>query len=315
MPIKKVLFIDTAHPILTERLTAMGYQCDWFPEYKLEDYQQVASEYEGFVVRSKIPLNEKILPLATKLKWIARVGAGMENIDVDLANKLGIKCLNAPEGNRDAVGEHAVAMLLALFDRLLIVDQEVRNGIWLRAENRGLEIKGKTVGIIGFGNTGSVFARKLSGFECKILAYDKYKSGFSNDYVQESDMHTVFRESDIISFHVPLTEETRFMVNKDYLNKFEKDIFLINTSRGQVVKTCDLVAALESGKVKGACLDVLEFEKFSFEAIQKETLPEEFGKLIKMKNVILSPHIAGWTHESHFKMADILADKIKNSTF
>lgn len=312
---KKVLFIDTAHPILTERITEMGFQCDYFPEYKLEDYQQIAAEYEGFVVRSKIPLNDKILPLATNLKWIARVGAGMENIDIELANKLGIKCLNAPEGNRDAVGEHAIAMLLTLLDRLLIVDQEVRNGIWLRAENRGLEIKGKTVGIVGYGNTGSVFARKLSGFECKILAYDKYKSGFSNDYVQESDMQTIFEEAEIISFHIPLTEETRFLVNKNYLNSFKKDIFLINTSRGSVVKTSDLVDALESGKIKGACLDVLEFEKFSFEAIQKETLPEAFAKLIKMRNVILSPHIAGWTHESHFKMANILADKIKNSTF
>lgn len=306
----KVLFIDTAHSILTERLEQMGYQCDYFSDYKKADYQRIIENYEGVVIRSKIPLDETILPLATKLRWIARVGAGMENIDTALAEKLGITCLNAPEGNRDAVGEHALAMLLALMNRLLIADREVRNGIWIRAENRGFEIKGKTVGIIGYGNTGSVFARKLSGFECRILAYDKYKTGISNAYVAESDMETIFREADILSLHVPLTDETQFMVDEKYLEQFRKPIFLVNTSRGQVVKTADLVRKIESGAVRGACLDVLEFEKFSFEAIRNDELPDAFRKLIHLDQVILSPHIAGWTHESNLKMANVIADKV-----
>ena len=306
----KVLFIDTAHPVLTERLEQMGYLCDYFSDYKKSDYQQIIKDYEGVVIRSKIPLDETILPFAEKLCWIARVGAGMENIDVALAEKLGIVCLNAPEGNRDAVGEHALAMLLALMNRLLIADREVRKGIWLRAENRGFEIKGKTVGIIGYGNTGSVFARKLSGFECRILAYDKYKTGFSNTYVEESDMETIFREADILSLHVPLTDETHFMVDAAYLGRFKKPIFLVNTSRGQILKTADLVQKIESGNVLGACLDVLEFEKFSFEAIRNDELPDAFRKLIELDQVILSPHIAGWTYESNLKMANVIADKV-----
>lgn len=308
---KKVLFIDTAHPILWERLTDMGYHCDIFPDYSIEDYKQIVHDYEGFIVRSKIPLDKNILPLCKKLRFIGRVGAGMENIDVVLAKQQGIICLNVPEGNRDAVGEHALGMLLSLINRLNIVDNEVRNGIWLRAENRGIEIKGKTVGIIGYGNVGSVFARKLSGLDCEILAYDKYKSGFSNDYVKEATMEEIYDQADIISFHVPLTEETRFMVDATYLSHFKKNIYLVNTSRGPVVRTSDLVDALDNKKVLGACLDVLEFEKFSFEDISKDTLPPYFKRLIEMNNVIFSPHIAGWTHESHFKMANILADKIQ----
>lgn len=306
----KILFIDTAHPYLSERLTELGFQCDYFDGYKLADYQKIADQYVGFVIRSKIHLDDKILPLAKKLKFVARVGAGMENIDMKLCDELGIKCLNAPEGNRDAVGEHAIAMLLSLFDRIIIVDDEVRRGIWLRAENRGVEIKGKTVGIIGYGNNGSKFAAKLSGFECRILAYDKYKTGFGNDYVEESDMDTIFREADIISFHVPLTEETRYLVNREYIARFQKPIYLINVARGPVVQTDALVEALENGKIFGACLDVLEYEKFSFEDIQADILPPSYRKLINMRNVVLSPHIAGWTHESNIRMAMVLIDKI-----
>jgi D-3-phosphoglycerate dehydrogenase len=307
----KVLLIDTAHPVLTDRLEAMGYQCDYFPEAKLSFYQQVAHKYVGFVVRSKIPLDKHILPLATQLKFIARVGAGMENIDVALAEKLGIVCLNAPEGNRDAVGEHLIGMLLTLLNKLPQVDREVRHGIWKRAENRGTEIKGKTIALIGYGNTGSVTARKLSGFEARILAFDKYKSGFTNDYVAEATMQQIFAEADILSFHVPLTPETTYLFNTSYLRQFKKPIYLINTSRGKVVNTADLVAGLDSGKVLGACLDVIEFEKFSFEAIKSSTLPMAFKQLLSFPNVLLSPHIAGWTHESHLKLATVLADKIK----
>ncbi|HOI31982.1 MAG: NAD(P)-dependent oxidoreductase [Bacteroidales bacterium] len=312
MGIGKVLFIDTAHPVLQDRLEAQGFVCEAFEQKNPEFYQRIAHQYVGFVVRSKIPLDETILPLATQLKFIARVGAGMENIDVDLAEKLGIVCLNAPEGNRDAVGEHAIGMLLALFNKLAQVDQEVRQGIWRRAENRGTEIKGKTIGLIGYGNTGSVTARKLSGFEAEILAYDKYKSGFSNSFVKEAAMEEIFERADIVSLHIPLTPETDYLVNQTFLSHFKKPVVLINTSRGRNVNTADLIAALKSGKVTGACLDVLEFEKFSFEDLQADALPDAFRELLAMPRVLLSPHIAGWTNESHYKLSAVLADKIKD---
>lgn len=307
----KVLFIDSAHPVLQDRLEAQGFICESFDEKSADFYKKIADQYVGFVVRSKIPLDETILPLATQLKFIARVGAGMENIDVQLAEKLGVVCLNAPEGNRDAVGEQAVGMLLALLNKLPQVDREVRQGIWRRAENRGTEIKGKTIGLIGYGNTGSATARKLSGFEAEILAYDKYKSGFSNGYVKEAKMDEIFEKADIVSLHIPLTSETDYLVNDAFLSKFSKPIVLINTSRGRNVKTDDLIAAIKNGKVVGACLDVLEYEKFSFEDIKSEALPNEFKELLALPNVLLSPHIAGWTHESHHKLSAVLADKIE----
>lgn len=308
--IKKVLFIDTAHPVLQDSLETMGFQCDYFAEADLAAYRQIADRYTGFVVRSKILLDKQILPLAKKLKFIARVGAGMENIDLDLAKKLGIICLNAPEGNRDAVGEHAIGMLLALLNKIPQVDREVRQGIWIRAENRGTEIKGKTIALIGYGNTGSVTARKFSGFETNIIAYDKYKSGFGNDFVREVAMSEIFEQADILSLHIPLTAETNYLVDKQFLAKFKKPIYFINTSRGKNVNTADLLEAMETGRVLGCCLDVLEYEKLSFEAINSETLPETFRKLLAMPNVLLSPHIAGWTHESHYKLSKVLVDKI-----
>jgi len=311
MKVKKVLFIDSAHPFLRDQLEAMGFVCEAFEEKNPEFYRQIANQYIGFVVRSKIALDESILPLATQLKFIARVGAGMENIDVLLAEKLGIVCLNAPEGNRDAVGEQAVGMLLALLNKLPQVDREVRQGIWRRAENRGTEIKGKTIGLIGYGNTGSVTARKLSGFEAEILAYDKYKRGFSNSIVKEAAMEEIFERADIVSLHIPLTPETDYLVDQAFLSRFKKPIVLINTSRGRNVKTVDLIAAMKSGKVTGACLDVLEFEKFSFEDLQADALPDAFRELLAMPNVLLSPHIAGWTHESHYKLSAVLVEKIK----
>jgi len=311
MKVKKVLFIDSAHPFLRDQLEAMGFVCEVFEEKNPEYYRQIANQYVGFVVRSKIALDQTILPLATKLKFIARVGAGMENIDVPLAEKLGIVCLNAPEGNRDAVGEQAVGMLLSLLNKLPQVDREVRQGIWRRAENRGTEIKGKTIGLIGYGNTGSVTARKLSGFEAEILAYDKYKSGFSNSFVKEAAMEDIYERADIVSLHIPLTPETDYLVDQAFLSRFKKPIVLINTSRGRNVKTADLIAALKSGKVTGACLDVLEFEKFSFEDLQADALPAAFRELLALPNVLLSPHIAGWTHESHYKLSAVLVEKIK----
>ncbi|MFA5416876.1 MAG: NAD(P)-dependent oxidoreductase [Bacteroidales bacterium] len=303
----KVLFIDTAHPDLTVLLQEMGFECDYFPEYQRVDFLKVINKYVGVVIRSKLKIDAGFLAQATNLKFIARVGAGMENIDVAEAEKRNIFCLNAPEGNRDAVAEQAVGMLLSLFNRLLIADPEVRNGIWLREQNRGVELGGKTVGIVGFGNTGSSFARKLRGFDVKILAYDKYKTGFGNEYVQEAGMGEIYQQADILSFHVPLTDETTFLFNKEMIDRFKKPFYLINTSRGKVVKTIDLMEAIDQKKVIGACLDVLEYEGLSFEAIQDSP---EFLRLTGMSNVVLSPHIAGWTHESNLKMAQILAAKV-----
>lgn len=307
-----MLFIDTTHPILKEELNRLGFQCDFFPDYKREDFERIISEYSGIIIRSKIILDSKILEKAKNLKFIGRVGAGMENIDVEFAEKKRIFCLNSPEGNRDAVGEHTLGMLLMLLNKLRKADSEVRDGIWKREENRGVEIKGKTVGIIGYGNTGSAFAKKLKGFETKVIAYDKYKSGYSDEFVTEVDLETIFKETDILSLHVPLTDETHYMVDNDFLQKFRKPIYLINTARGQVVKTSDLVINLKSARVLGAALDVLEYEKLSFEKLDKKNLPEDFRFLTNSANVVLSPHIAGWTYESHFKLAKVIADKVKN---
>ncbi len=303
----KILFVDTAHDELTNSLVKQGFECDYFSDYGRKELMSIANNYVGIIVRSKVKLDAEFLSYCTKLKFIGRVGAGMENIDVDYAHNNDIICLNAPEGNRDAVGEQAIGMLLTLFNNLIVADSEVRNGIWIREGNRGYELGGKKIGIIGYGNTGNAFARKLIGFDVDVLAYDKYKSNFSDDFVKESTMEEIFEQCDILSLHVPLTNETEYLLSSDYLSKFKKNIYVINTSRGKVVVTSDLISGINSGKVLGACLDVLEYEGLSFEDIK---LPEEFKTLISMKNVVLSPHIAGWTHESSYKMAVTLADKI-----
>ncbi|MDD3132387.1 MAG: hydroxyacid dehydrogenase [Bacteroidales bacterium] len=308
---QKVLFIDTAHPVLTEELTRMGYQCDYFENYSRNDYLRIIGQYFGIIIRGKIKLDAEMLTAARQLKFIGRVGAGMENIDVAYAESMDIACLNAPEGNRDAVGEHAVGMLLMLMNRLRIADREVRQGVWLREENRGTEIKGKTVAIIGYGNMGGAFARVLKGFGANVIAYDKYKSNYSDDFVSESDMQTIFDEADIVSLHLPLTPETLFLVDANYLKKFRKNIYLINTARGRNVKTADLVKQMKAGKVLGAALDVLEYEKLSFEALDQQSLPEDFTWLIRSDQVVLSPHIAGWTHESNYKLAKTIVDKVR----
>jgi D-3-phosphoglycerate dehydrogenase len=306
-----VLFIDTTHPILKSGLTDFGFQCDYFEGYGREDFLRIIPEYVGVIIRGKIKLDKEFLDASSGLKFIGRVGAGMENIDVAYAESLGIACLNAPEGNRDAVGEHALGMLLMLMNKLKIADREVRKGVWIREGNRGTEISGKTIGIIGYGNMGSAFAQRLKGFDARVLAYDKYKFNYSDGYVEETDLECIFRECDILSLHVPLTDETEFLVDNDYIKKFRKNIYIINTARGKVLKTADLVAQMKTGKVVGACLDVLEYEKMSFEDINKDELPEDFRYLINSDRVVLSPHIAGWTHESNYKLANVIVEKVK----
>lgn len=309
---RKVLFIDSVHPALRLEFEKDGFQCDEFPAYDRVDFKNIIGNYEGVIVRSKITLDADFLAEAFNLKFIGRVGAGMENIDIDFAEKRGIRCLNAPEGNRDAVGEQAVGMLLGLMNNLLVADEQVRKGIWEREGNRGYELGGKTIGIIGYGNTGSAFAKKLSGFDVKVLAYDKYKTGFSDDFALESSMDEIFEKCDILSLHVPLADDTLYLVDKHYLKRFKKPLYVVNTSRGKVVNTEDLVALLEEGHVLGACLDVLEYEGLSFEELETSKITGTFKKLTEMKNVILSPHIAGWTHESNFKLAMTIVQKIRN---
>lgn len=307
----KVLFIDSVHPVLMESLTAMGFQCDYPEGLTAQDYSAIVGQYEGIIIRSKIKLDQNILEKADKLRFIGRVGAGMENIDVEYARSRGIHCINAPEGNRDAVGEHALGMLLMLLNNLRKADREVRQGIWIREGNKGVEIEGKTVGIIGYGNMGSALAKRLAGFGADVIAYDKYKIDYTDQFVREVSLEELFMQSDIVSLHVPLTHETKYLVDDQFISRFRKNFYLVNTSRGQVVSTADLVKNLITGKVKGAALDVLEYEKFSFEDIDGKNLPEPFKYLVKADNVVLSPHIAGWTHESAYKMAVVIVEKVK----
>lgn len=307
---KKILCIDSNHDILHETLIQHGFHCDLFWNKPKEELMQLIPDYDGIVIRSKFKITQEIIDSAPRLKCIGRVGAGMENIDVNYARGKGIVCLSAPEGNRDAVGEHAMGMLLMLMNHLKRADNEVRQGIWKRAENRGHEISGKTVGIIGYGNMGSAFAKRLQGFDCQVLAYDKYKTGFGNDYVTEASLEEICGQADIVSIHLPLTDETRAYADDVFITSFKKNIYIINTSRGKCLNTADLVKHLESGKVIGACLDVLEYESVSFEQLDSSALPAPMQYLLKSERVILTPHIAGWTHESNYKMSKVIAEKM-----
>lgn len=307
-----VLFLDVVHPILEQRLTDKGYRCIDGTQLSREGAMSQLKDIQGIVIRSRIKMDEAFLSSANDLKFIARSGAGMENIDEDYCQKNSIELFNAPEGNRNAVAEHALGMLLALFNRVVIADREIRNGKWRREENRGVELEGKTVGIIGFGNNGSQFAKKLTGFDCDVIAYDKYKTGFSSDTAEEVSLEQIFERSDVVSFHIPQNEETIGMGSKAFFDKFKKPIYVINLARGKVIETSALVEAMKNDQVIGACLDVLEYEKSSFESFFEQELPEDFQYLLKSDRVILSPHVGGWTHESYFKLSDVLADKILN---
>ncbi|GAK75155.1 2-hydroxyacid dehydrogenase [Nonlabens sp. Asnod3-H03] len=305
----KVLHLDSNHDILASMLEDAGYTNHYDYTSSKENIIKVISDYDGLIVRSRFPIDQEFLKAAQKLKFIGRVGAGLENIDLDVAQKLHIACYNAPEGNRNAVGEHALGMLLSLFNHLNRADQEVRNGIWLREENRGLELEGKTVGLIGYGNMGKSFARKLSGFDCKVLFYD-LKNGLEDKNATQVSLKELQSQADVLSLHTPQTTLTKGMVNKEFIAGFKKAFYLINTARGKSVITADLVEALESGKIKGAGLDVLEYEKSSFTSLFDKEMPLPFKKLLKMDNVLLSPHVAGWTIESKYKLAHVIASKI-----
>lgn len=306
-----VLITDKTHPVLTEKLEAAGHQCRVWTDCTYDSLIEETRKYDAIVVRSKIVIDRNFIDHNRHLRCIGRVGAGMETIDVDYAESVGIRCLNSPEGNRDAVGEHATGLLLALFDKISSADSEVRQGLWQREANRGMEIKGRTVGIIGCGNMGGAFAQRLQGFECRIIAYDKYKpEGYAPSYVEEVTLEQLQEQADIVSLHVPLTEETHYMVDSAFLNAFHKPIHLINTSRGAVVKTADLVESMKSGKVQGTALDVIEYEDMSKDGLDLDTLPADFRYLLESPRTVMTPHVAGWTVESKYKLAAVLADKI-----
>jgi D-3-phosphoglycerate dehydrogenase len=301
----KILFIDTVHPMLKQGLEKENHICDTAYNKSKTEIEQIIINYQGIIIRSRFKIDKQFINCGSNLKFIARAGSGLENIDVDYAERKNIHCYNAAEGNRQAVAEHALTMLLSLFNNLNKADKEVRNGIWEREGNRGIELAGKTVAIIGHGNNGSAFAEVLKGFNVKILAYDKYLQ----DYPNKSTMESIYKEADIVSLHIPLNKETTYFVDYNFINSFEKDIYLINTARGKCTNTKHLATALENGKIKGACLDVLEYEKTSFENLSQDGFSNDMQYLMNSKNTILSPHIAGWTQQSNVKIAEVLLNK------
>lgn len=304
--IKKILIVDDMHRAFKEEAERLGYECDDMPLASREETLRILKDYTGIAIRTKFLIDREIIDSGPNLRFIARAGAGMDNVDEEYARAAGIACINAPEGNRDAVAEHVTGMLLSLLNNLRQGDQQIRAGIWDRGANRGWELKGRTVAIIGYGNNGRSFAQKLSGFEVNVIAYDKYKTGFSDEYATEVSMEQIVKLADILSFHIPLTRETRRLFNEEYLFHFRKPIVLLNASRGEIVDTQALVAGLKNGKITAAGLDVLEVEKFPSLAEQPW-----FQDLKENDRVILSPHVAGWSVESYRKISEVLAEKLR----
>lgn len=316
----KILHLDSNHPLLIKQLEQLG--CENYEDYSSSKAEVLTriSDFDGIIIRSRFKIDETFLNAGTRLKFIGRVGAGLENIDTAFAISRGISLISAPEGNRNAVGEHALGMLLSLFNKLNKADAEVRSGRWLREDNRGIELDGKTVGLIGYGNMGKAFAKKLKGFDVEVLCYD-IKDDVEDKNAKQVSLQTLQSKADVLSLHTPETALTIGMVNNNFINQFQKPFWLLNTARGSSVVTTDLVTALKSGKILGAGLDVLEYEKSSFENLfnsngkDRAEMPKAFEYLISAQNVLLSPHVAGWTMESHEKLAQTIVDKIKAEFF
>lgn len=303
----KILLLDKNHPLITEQLLAKNFVLE---EDFTSSYDEVCKKienYDGIIIRSRIPLDKNFLEKGKNLKFIARVGAGMENIDIPVAEKLGIHLINSPEGNRDSVAEHVIAMLLIIMNRLFIASQEVKNGVWKREENRGDELLGKTVGLIGYGNMGKATAKRFSGFGCKVIFHD-ILPGLSDEFATQVSLEELQQSADVLSLHIPMTSDTHYLVDEKFIVGMKNNFYFINTARGKNVDTKSLVDALKSGKVKGACLDVLEYEKSSFENIETEN--EDLQYLLDSEKVIVTPHIAGWTSQSKEKLAQVIVDKI-----
>jgi D-3-phosphoglycerate dehydrogenase len=301
----RILIVDDLHPVFKEKAQALGYVVDDRPLITREETLRIISDYAGIAVRTKFLIDKEIIDAAVNLRFVARAGAGLDNIDVAYAKSKSIELLNAPEGNCDAVGEHAVGLLLTVANKFRNSDRQIRSGIWDREGNRGWQLKGKTVGIIGYGFMGQSFAKKLSGFDVKVIAYDKYKTGFSDNYAREVSMEEIVKQSDVLSLHIPLTAETRQLVNEEYFLHFRKHILFLNTARGEIVNTQAVLKAIEKGKIIGAGLDVLEVEKFP-------KLGEQpwYDALVANGNVLLTPHVAGWTFDSYREISEVLANKL-----
>jgi len=306
----KILHLDTNHSLLINQLNDLGFTNREDYSSSKEVVEAKIHEYDGIVIRSRFTIDKQFLDKATNLKFIGRVGAGLENIDCDYAESKRVYLISAPEGNRNAVGEHALGMLLSLFNKLNKADKEVRQGKWLREDNRGIELDGKTVGLIGYGNMGKAFAKKLKGFDVEVLCYD-IKLNIGDENARQVSLKELQEKADVLSLHTPQTLLTTNMVNEAYISQFKKSFWLINTARGKSVVTSDLVEALKSGKILGAGLDVLEYEKASFENLFSSEMPQAFEYLIQAENVLLTPHVAGWTIESKEKLAQTIVDKIK----
>lgn len=306
----RILHLDTNHPLIIDQFSDLGFENHEDYTSSRTEIEEKVHNYDGIVIRSRFSIDKSFLDKAINLKFIGRVGAGLENIDCVYATSKGIELIAAPEGNRNAVGEHALGMLLSLFNKLNKGHKEVKEGKWLREENRGVELDGKTVGIIGYGNMGKAFARKLRGFDVEVIFHDLL-TGIGDENAQQVSLSELQKRADVLSLHTPQTELTIGMINEGFIQAFEKPFWFINTARGKSVITKDLVSAIKSGKILGAGLDVLEYEKSSFETLFSSDLPEEFQYLIKAENVLLSPHVAGWTVESKVKLAQTIVDKVK----
>lgn len=306
----KILLLDKNHPLITDQLLAKNFVLEEDFTSSYDEVCQKIKNYDGIIIRSRIPLDKNFLEQGKNLKFIARVGAGMENIDIPVAEALGIQLINSPEGNRDSVAEHVVGMLLVLMNRLFIASQEVKNGIWKREENRGDELLGKTVGLIGYGNMGKATAKRLSGFGCKVIFHD-ILPGLSDGFASQVTLEELKQSAEVLSLHIPLTSETHYLVDERFISEMKNDFYFVNTARGKNLKTKSLVEALKSGKVKGACLDVLEYEKSSFENLEIEN--EDLKYLLESEKAMVTPHIAGWTHQSKEKLAQFIVDKIVTS--
>jgi D-3-phosphoglycerate dehydrogenase len=305
----KVLIIDEMHDSINSILNSVNIDVHYQPKIERQEIIKIIKNYDGLIFRSKTNVDEEILKNATNLKFVARAGAGVDNVEVSALEKRNITLLNAPEGNRDALAEHTIGMLLTLFNKINTADQEVRNGVWEREANRGIELKGKTVGLIGYGHMGKAFAKRLSSFDCEILAFDAEKTGFGNEFVREVSLSELQEKAEILSLHIPMNEKNKGIINQSFLLLFQKLNYIINTSRGEVLILKDLLKLLNSGKIKGAALDVLESEKINQLNQEEESV---FQELTKLKQVILTPHVAGWSHESYEKISQVLGHKIKS---
>ncbi len=302
------LIIDKMHQSIIPMLEAIGLQPDYRPDIQRKEILESIGRYTGLIVRSKTHIDRELIAEATHLRFVGRAGAGLDQLDVEALAERNITVVNAPEGNRDALAEHAVGMLLCLMNKMHTADQQVRRHVWDREGNRGTELMGKTVGLIGYGYMGQALARRLSGFGVKVLAYDKYKADYGDTYAQEASMEQIYTDADILSLHVPLTPETLFFIDEAYLQRFRKSIILLNTARGKVIKLKTLYEALKSGKIIGAALDVLENEKLAKLSEEQATY---FQQLTQSDRILFTPHVAGWTYESYEKINQILTEKIK----